>query len=157
MDFAAGDVKSLTLIKKTSRLLMDYDSGVPFLDYSMFAFEILFQTFRNLILIAFCTNLLDACLPFILLCDSFLMMAFLDTEMHLLQQFYYNIFNSKYDLFNAIRLGASPSPSSDCITSLSKYNFTENIAFNLSGEIVVVIIFLTITILLKIGTIFCSS
>lgn len=123
----------------------------------MLAFQTLLGTFRNLIVLALCTNLLDAVLPFVTFCNAFLMVAFLDTKMHFIHEMYYNIFNSKLDFFNIVRLMVSPSGSYSTNTLLSQYNFSPNLFFNISGEFLLMVIFLGITVFLKLGSIFCNS
>jgi len=81
-----------------------YTSESTFLNTSMLCFQILLSTFRNLILIAFCLNVMDSFLPFITLCNSFLLMGLLKIDMYTVKDFYFNIFNSRTDFFNIIRL-----------------------------------------------------
>ena len=129
-----------------------YSTESTFLDTSMTCVQILLQTFRNLILIAFCLNVMDSFLPFITLCNSFLVMGLLKTDMYTVNDFYYNIFNSKTDFFNIIRLMMGSSPDSDTLTQLAQYNFSSNIFSNLGGEIVLLIIALAIIVFLKVGS-----
>lgn len=121
------------MIEKTYRLLQSYDTGYVFLDYSMLAFQTLLQTFRNLIVITLCFNLIDSVLPFVTLCNAFLLVGLLDTQMHYLHEMYYNIFNSKFDFFNIVRLMMTPSDSSSANPQLAKYNLSGILFFNISG------------------------
>jgi hypothetical protein len=121
------------VVEKTSRLLQSYDTGYVFLDYSMLAFQTLLQTYRNLIVIGLCCNLIDSVLPFVTLCSAFLMVGFLDTQMHYIHDMYYNVFNSKLDFFNIVRLMVTPSGSTSANPLLSQYNFSSSLFFDISG------------------------
>ena len=93
----------------------------------MLCFQVLLQTFRNLILIAFALNTLDSFLPFITLCNSFLMLGLLKTDMYTVKDFYYNIFNSRTDFFNIVRLAMTSSTDEDALPQLAQYNFSNKI------------------------------
>lgn len=123
----------------------------------MTCFQILLQTFRNLILIAFCLNVMDYFLPFITLCNSFLLMGLLKTDMYTVKDFYYNIFNSRTDFFNIVRLMMGSSSDSDTLPQLAQYNFSSNLFRNLGGEILLLVIALGVIVFLKVGSIFCKS
>lgn len=79
------------------------------------------------------------------------MFAFFNCDEHHLNTFFYNIFNSKFDVLNLIRVIISPGPDSKTITQIAQYNYTTNIFFNLSGEFLLAIIFLVITVLVNFG------
>jgi len=63
-----------------------------------------------MILIGLLTNTLNLLLPFIIFSESFLMLAFWTNSKYDLGIFYFNIFNSKIDVLNFIRLLVSPEP-----------------------------------------------
>jgi hypothetical protein len=54
-------------------------------------------------------------------------------------------------------LGMSPAPDGDTLGQLAQYGYGTNIFFNLSGEFAVSVIFLAVTIGLKVGSIFCNN
>ena len=137
--------------------LLTYSETYSFSNYMMLGCEVFFSSFRNLILIALCCNMLETVLPLVILCESFLMMGLLDTQMYNVATFYYNVFNSKMDLFNTLRLMIAPGPDSDTLSQLSQYGFSSNVLFNISAELLVGVVFLLIVILIKVGSIFCNS
>lgn len=112
---------------------------------------------RYLLLVGLLSNSIDVFLPFILFSECFLMLGFLNCDMFTLKDFYYNVFNSKVDILNAIRLGMSPGADDSTITVLAQYNFSSVIFYNLAGEFLFVIVFLAITIFLKVASIFMNS
>ena len=134
-----------------------YSTTSSFLNLSMMAIETLLSTFRNLIIIGVCSNLLDAFLPFVTLCNSFLLMGLLKTDMYDVKTFYSNIFSAKLDFFNIVRLIISPGASSDTLEQLAQYDFSSNILFNLAGEVTLIVIFFSVFLALKLGSIFCNS
>lgn len=144
-----------TAPQQTSRRLYSTTSG--FLNLSMMAIETLLSTFRNLIIIGVCSNMLDAFLPFVTLCNSFLMMGFLKTDMYDVKTFYTNVFSAKLDFFNIVRLIVSPGASSDTLEQLAQYDFSSNILFNLAGEITLIVIFFSVFLAIKLSSIFCNS
>ena len=47
--------------------------------------------------------------------------------------FYNNVFNSKLDIFNGIRLTISSTSDPDAMSQIGQYGFSSNILFNLAG------------------------
>ena len=120
-------------LKVSSSRLLAYATDSPLINLAMTVFQSVLELSRYLLLIGLLSNSIDVFLPFILFSECFLMMGFLNCEMFTLQDFYYNIFNSKADILNAIRLGMSPGPDTSTIAVLAQYNFTTIIFFNISG------------------------
>jgi hypothetical protein len=85
------------------------------------------------------------------------MLSFLSCQMHTLQNMYINIHTSNLDIFNIIRHKISPTSDSLTPLLLSQYGYTTLLPYNISGEITVAVIFIIITIFLKIGGIASKS
>ena len=84
-------------------------------------------------------------------------MGFLKTDMYDVKTFYSNVFSAKLDFFNIVRLIVSPGASPDTLEQLAQYDFSSNILFNLAGEITLIVIFFSVFLGLKLGSIFCNS
>jgi hypothetical protein len=92
-------------------------------------------------------------LPFLILSESFMMMAFWTCQKHYLINLYTNVFSSYWDIFNAIRLITQPHTTDGNLPQLSQYGFSSIAIFNLSGEFFVALVLLIITILSKISAV----
>lgn len=67
-----------------------------------------FSVTRSLVFLIALTNSFDIFMPMLTFMETFMMVGLLTNDKHLLNDFYYNTFNSKLDLFNLIRMGFSP-------------------------------------------------
>ena len=103
------------------------------------------------------TNSFDLLLPFILFLESFQLLAFWSNDKHLLDGFFQQIFSYYSDPFNIIRLGITPENDSEAIIALSKYGYSSNIFFNISGEFLVTVAFGVICLIIKAITVFMNS
>jgi len=61
------------------------------------------------------------------------MLGMWSCQKHYLYNLYYNVFNSKWDIINALRLMSSSGADTDTISALSQYNFNSLIISNISG------------------------
>ena len=78
-----------------------------------------------------------------------MMVGLLTNNKHHLNGFYYDTFNSKLDFMNLIRMGITPQKSEETLEILSRYNFSNLLFFNISGEIFYVLIVLSVILILK--------
>lgn len=78
-----------------------------------------------------------------------MMVGLLTNNKHHLNEFYYDTFNSKLDFMNLIRMGITPQKSEETLEILSRYNFSNLLFFNISGEIFYVLIVLSVILILK--------
>ena len=56
-----------------------------------------------------------------------------------------------------VRLGVSSTFDPEALPQIGRYNFSNNIMVNLSGELVLVVIVLAVTIVVRVGSIFVNS
>jgi hypothetical protein len=61
------------------------------------------------------------------------MFGLFNADQHYLNNFFYNILNSKIDLMTAMRLGFSPGSDGNTLPPLSQYNLASNMFFNIAG------------------------
>jgi hypothetical protein len=64
---------------------------------------------RNLLLVGLFTHSIEVFLPYLILSDSILMLAFWNCQKHYLTTFFSAVFHSPFDLLNALRLLTQPS------------------------------------------------
>lgn len=126
-----------------------YTTSNKFIIASALLFRVLLLVTRNLIFVGIFTNSLDLFLPFLILSESFLMLAFWTSQKHYLTNLYSSVFSSYWDLFNAMRLIAQPSTDTANLAQLSQYGFGPILLFNLSGELFVAVLLLIFTVLSK--------
>lgn len=88
-------------------------------------------------------------MPMLTFMETFMMLGLLTNNKHLLNDFYYNTFNSKLDVMNLIRMGFSPEKDPATLEILSRYNLSNLIFFNLSGEFILVLIVLCVSLIIK--------
>lgn len=124
-----------------------------FISGSAAAFKALLLISRNLILVAIITNTFDTFLPYLLLCESFLMVGLWTCQKHYLGVMYSGIFGSYWDIMNAIRLMMQPTLDTGNLPQLAQYGFGPLLLFNLSGEFFVALLLLAFTILSRVTAI----
>jgi hypothetical protein len=110
-------------------------------------FKALLLISRNLIIVGMLTNTIDVFLPLVLLNECFLMVGLWTCQKHYLFLLFDGVFNSSWDIFNAIRLMVQPSISADNLPQMKQYNLSPLVIFNLSGEIAIAILLLVFTVL----------
>ena len=85
------------------------------------------------------------------------MLAFFNCKQYHLSAMYQNIFSSKVDMINLVRLIFTSGSEESTIELLRQYDLSTNIMHNILGEVVISSIFLLITILMKVASIFINS
>jgi hypothetical protein len=79
------------------------------------------------------------------------MLGMLNCDQHYINTFFSNIFNSKKDLMNIIRLGISPGADSNTLSPIAQYNFASNIFYNISGEFFLIVVFIGVSASISVG------
>ena len=89
--------------------------------------------------------------------ETFMMLGLLTNNKHYLDTFYYDTFNSKLDLMNFVRMSFSPQQDASTLEILTRYNFSNQLFFNIAGEFFFIILILFLTFVLKILQIFIKN
>ena len=95
-------------IVTTPRLLVD-SADDQFVRDGFHVFVKVFSLVRSLMLIVAFTNTFDPFMPLLTLTETFMMVGFFTNSKHFLGQFYKQTLNSKWDIFNLIRMGMAPA------------------------------------------------
>lgn len=111
---------------------------------------------RNLLLIGLFTHSIEVFLPYLILSDSILMLAFWNCQKQYLTTFFTDIFDSPFDLLNALRLLLQPSTDLPNLQQLSQYGFSRWALCSVFGEMIVVLLLLILTALTK-NTTLCAK
>ncbi len=86
--------------------------------------------------------------------ECVLMLGLLDNDKHYLMDFYKEALTSHLDIINAIRINLFTSNDHLTLSGnflLTQYGYSENLFANISGELVLIIVYLVITIFIKVG------
>ena len=110
----------------------------------------LFAITRSLSLIVIATNKLDLFMPLLIFMEIFNMMGLFTNTKHYLNTFYFNVFNLKLDLMNLIRVSFKTEKNPNTLEILSRYNFNHEFFYNISGEFILILVCVVITLTLKV-------
>ena len=119
--------------------------------------KVVLPLLRNLILVGTVFNLSDAFLPWIIFSESLLLLGFWPESKHQLDDFFKGALNSKIDIMGAMRQSMSGEITADTPVIFANAGFVDSAFLNLSGEFIWAIIFLALTVMIKMAGSFCRN
>lgn len=115
------------------------------------------SAFKNLVFVCIVFNWFDCLLPYMLFSQLLVATSFWTLRNYHLHDFYYNVFNSKFSLFNLLRMSLAVSTDASSSSLFKKYNLNYSFFHNIIGEFVVFIIVLVTTLTLFLVNSGCNS
>ena len=149
--------RKLSVKGSNGRMLNSVEKGESFFVGVSRMIQVVVCLCRNIVLVALVTNSFSMWLPLLLFIESFMMVGFWTHDVHYITKMYVNIFNSKLDGFNLLRMMFSKNPTESKISIINDYGYSNKFFANISGEVAVLVLLLIASIAIKSSNIFIKS
>ena len=120
-------------MKANGRLLQSTDVTPQSLTFICTFIKYFFSLCRNLVIISTLTVSFDLWMPLLIFIETFLCLGYWTHNAHLFTTLFKDIYSSKLDIFNLIRMGISSSSDISTNSYLAAYGLSNKFVVNCAG------------------------